>query len=71
MTPRTVKTEAEYKEALAETEGIFDAALDTSEGDRLDILTLLVEAYEEEHYPIPLPDLAANLPAKTSIPTTS
>ena len=61
MTLRTLKTEADYKEALAEIDGIFDAELNTPEGDRLDILALLVEAYEEQHYPIPPPDPVAAL----------
>ena len=41
----TVKTEADYKEALAEIDRIFDAEPNTPKGDRLDILALLVEAY--------------------------
>ena len=49
MTLRPLKTEADYKEALAEIDGIFDAKLNTPDGDRLDILALLVEAYEEQH----------------------
>ena len=56
MTLRPLKTEADYQEALAEIDRIFDAEPNTPEGDRLDILTLLVEAYEEQHYPIPAPD---------------
>ena len=61
MTLRTLKTEADYKEALTEIDSIFDAELNTPEGDRLDILALLVEAYEEQHYPIPPPDPVAAL----------
>jgi HTH-type transcriptional regulator/antitoxin HigA len=49
-------TEQEYQEALQEIEQIFDAQLGTPEGDRLDVLVTLVDAYETEHYPIPLPD---------------
>ena len=56
MDIRPIKTEAEYQAALAEIEGLFDAAPHTPEGDRLDVLTTLVEAYEEQHYSIPLPD---------------
>ena len=55
MNPRPIKTEEDYRVALAEIEGIFQAEPETPEGDRLDILTLLVEAYEEQHYPIPPP----------------
>ncbi len=61
MTLRTLKTETDYQEALAEIDSIFDAELNTPEGDRLDILALLVEAYEEQHYPIPPPDPIAAL----------
>ena len=41
---------------LEEIERLFDAVPDTPEGDRLEVLTTLVEAYEEKHYPVPLPD---------------
>ena len=51
-----IRTEADYETALAEIERLFDAAPDTSEGDRLDVLATLVEAYEEQHYSIPAPD---------------
>ena len=61
MTLRTLKTETDYKEALAEIDGIFDAEPNTPEADRLDILALLVEAYEEQHYPVPSPDPVAAL----------
>jgi len=56
MNLRLIRTEADYQAALIEIERLFDAAPDTPEGDRLDILTLVVEAYEERHHPIPLPD---------------
>ena len=56
MRIKPLKTEADYKEALKEIERIFDAAPGTREGDRLDVLTTLVEAYEEKHFHIPLPD---------------
>ena len=56
MEIRPIKTEADYEAALEEIERLFDAAPDTPEGDRLEVLTTLVEAYEEKHYAIPLPD---------------
>ncbi len=59
--PSPIKTEDDYRAALAEIEGIFQAEPETPEGDRLDILTLLVESYEEQHYPVPPPDAAAAL----------
>ena len=61
MTLRTLKTEADYKEALTEIDKVFDAEPNTPEADRLDILALLVEAYKEQHYPIPAPDPVAAL----------
>jgi HTH-type transcriptional regulator/antitoxin HigA len=61
MTLRTLKTEADCKEALAEFDEVFDAEANSPEADRLDILALLVEAYEEQHYPIPAPDPVAAL----------
>jgi HTH-type transcriptional regulator/antitoxin HigA len=53
---RPIKTEVDYQAALEEIERLFDAAPNTPEGDRLEVLTTLVEAYEEKHYSIPLPD---------------
>lgn len=51
-----LKTEADYDDALREIERLFDATPNTPEGDRLDVLTTLVEAYEAQHEPIPEPD---------------
>lgn len=56
MEIRPLKTETDYAEALAEIERLFDAEPGTPESDRLEVLTTLVEAYEANHYPIPLPD---------------
>ena len=42
--------------ALKEIEQLFDAKPNTPRGDRLDVLTTLVYAYEEKHYPIDSPD---------------
>jgi HTH-type transcriptional regulator/antitoxin HigA len=56
MDIRPIKTEADYEAALKEIEGLFDAVPNTPAGDRLEVLTTLVEAYEEQHYPIPSPD---------------
>jgi HTH-type transcriptional regulator / antitoxin HigA len=53
---RAIKTEQDYEFVLAEIETLMDAEPDTSEGDRLDVLTALVEAYEAKHHPIDLPD---------------
>jgi len=56
MEIKPIKTEADYEAALKDIEGLFDAEPGTPEGDRLDILITLVEAYEDEHYDIPAPD---------------
>jgi HTH-type transcriptional regulator/antitoxin HigA len=56
MEIKPIKNEADYQAALKEIELLFDAAPDTPEGDRLEVLTTLVEAYEERRYAIPLPD---------------
>jgi HTH-type transcriptional regulator/antitoxin HigA len=53
MEIRSIKTEADYEAALKEIEDLFDAEPGTPEGDQLDILITLVEAYENEHYDIP------------------
>jgi hypothetical protein len=61
MELRPIKTETDYQKALAEIEALFDAAPNTAECDRLDILATLVEAYEKKHYPIDLPDPIASI----------
>ena len=56
MDIKPIRTKAEYRTALAEIERLFDAAPGTPDGDRLDVWATLVEAYEAQHEPIPLPD---------------
>jgi len=56
MEIRPLKTESDYEAALAEIERLFDATPNTAEGDRLDVLTTLVNVYEDQYYPIPEPD---------------
>ena len=56
MNIKPIKTEADYNEALKEAESLMDAAKDTPEGDRLDVLVTLIEAYEEKHHPILPPE---------------
>ena len=51
---KPIKTEADY--ALERIEQLMESEPDTAESDELDVLTTLVEAYEEQHYPINLPD---------------
>ncbi len=56
MDIKPIKTEADYRAALREIESLMEAELDSPEGERLDVLTTLVEAYESKHYPMELPD---------------
>ncbi len=56
MTIKPIRNEEDYETALEEIEARWDAAPGTAAADRLDVLVMLVEAYEEEHYPIPAPD---------------
>jgi len=51
-----IRNDADYQAALAEIETLFDACPGTPEGDRLDILTTLIDAYEAKHTPIAAPD---------------
>ena len=53
---RPIRTEEEYRAALAEVAGLMNAVPGSEEEDRLDVLGTLVEAYEARHYPIPPPD---------------
>jgi len=59
MEIRPVKTEGDYSAALVEIERLWGAKIDTPEGDRLDVLMTLVDAYEAEHHPIYPPSPAA------------
>ena len=61
MDIRPIHTAADYEAALAEIDRLFDAAPRTPEGDRLEVLATLVEAYEEQHYSLPAPDPIAAL----------
>ena len=56
MDIQPIRNDADYEAALREIERLFDAEPDTPEGDRLEVLVTLVEAYEAKHYDIPLPD---------------
>ena len=58
MDIRPIHTEADYKTTLKEISTLMasDPALGTPEGDRLDILVTLVQAYEAKHVPVGAPD---------------
>jgi HTH-type transcriptional regulator/antitoxin HigA len=53
---KPIRNEADYEAALAEIERLWGAPANTPAGDRLEILATLVEAYEDEHYPMDPPD---------------
>jgi HTH-type transcriptional regulator / antitoxin HigA len=53
---RPIRTKASYEAALKEIERLWGARSGTPAGDRLDILATLIEAYEDEHYPMDPPD---------------
>lgn len=56
MNIKPVKSKADYKRALHEIEQLWEAKPNTPESDRLELLSILVEAYEREQYPIAPPD---------------
>ncbi len=56
MEIKPIRNETDYQAALQEIEKLLDSQLGTPEGDRMDVLVTLVEAYEAKHYPIPEPD---------------
>jgi HTH-type transcriptional regulator / antitoxin HigA len=56
MEIRPIKTKKDYQSALARLELIFDAKKNSKEGDELEILSILIEKYEDEHFPIGFPD---------------
>ena len=53
---KPIKTKADHRAALKEIETLMMAKRNTPEGERLDVLVTLVEAYERKHYAIDLPD---------------
>jgi HTH-type transcriptional regulator/antitoxin HigA len=56
MKLKPIKTKKDYQVALERLETIFDARRGTAEGDELEVLGILIEQYENEHFPIDLPD---------------
>lgn len=59
MNVKPIKTEPDYRAALREIETLMSARPDSPEGEKLDVLTTLVEAYERKHYPLEMPDAVA------------
>jgi HTH-type transcriptional regulator/antitoxin HigA len=56
MEIKPIKTDKDYNQALERLEIIFDAEKGSPEGDELEVLGILVDQYENEHFPIGLPD---------------
>ncbi|MBE7651731.1 helix-turn-helix domain-containing protein [Tenacibaculum finnmarkense genomovar finnmarkense] len=56
MQIKPIKNETDYQEALHRLEFIFDAIKGTEKGDELEILTILIDKYENENFPIEMPD---------------
>jgi HTH-type transcriptional regulator / antitoxin HigA len=56
MEIKPIRTEADYEAALKEVERLWGAKPGTSDGDRFEVLFTLVEAYEDQNYPILPPD---------------
>ena len=55
-TTKPIRTEEDYEIALRELEPIFNADPNTPEGERAELLSILIEAYEDKYYPIPEKD---------------
>src|ERR1700744_4978776 len=56
MQLKPIRSEADYEAAMMEIERLWGAEENTAEGDRLEILSTLVEVYEQAHFPVDLPD---------------
>lgn len=56
MDIKAIKTEEDYNQALKRLEEIFHAPTNSKEGDEAEILSILIEKYEDEYYPIEAPD---------------
>ncbi len=53
---RPIRTEADYEAALEDVAALWGAASGTPDGDRLDVLATLIDAYEARHHPMDPPD---------------
>ena len=69
---KPIRDEKSYNEALKRIELLWGSEIGTPEGDELDVLMILVEAYEDKHYPMPPSDpvAAASTPAGGSLPSS-
>lgn len=56
MTIKPIKNQKDYSQAIERLETIFDAKKNTEEGDELEVLSILIDKYEEKNFPIEFPD---------------
>jgi HTH-type transcriptional regulator / antitoxin HigA len=56
MSIKPIKSKADYRAALKNVEALMGAKANTADGERLDVLVTLIEAYERKHFPHELPD---------------
>ncbi|HLO80868.1 MAG TPA: helix-turn-helix domain-containing protein [Chitinophagaceae bacterium] len=56
MRIKPIKTKKDYQSALSRLEQIFEAKAGTADGDELEVLGILIDKYENEHFPVGLPD---------------
>lgn len=56
MTIKPIRNKKDYQSALDRLEVIFDAKAGSKEGDELEVLGILIDQYEKEHFPIGMPD---------------
>jgi HTH-type transcriptional regulator / antitoxin HigA len=56
MTIKPIKSKADYQKALARLENIFDAKAGSIQGDELEVLSILIDNYEKDKFPIEFPD---------------
>ena len=56
MDIKPIKTDVDYQAAIIEIENLMAAELDTPQGEKLDVMVTLIEAYEAKHFPMGLPD---------------
>ena len=56
MEIKPIKTDKDYNQAIERLETIFDAKAGSKEGDELEILGILIDQYENENFPIGMPD---------------
>jgi HTH-type transcriptional regulator/antitoxin HigA len=62
MEIKPIRTKTDYHAVLKEIEMVMSARADTPEGERLDVLATLVEAYDRKHYRFDLPDRKRHSP---------